>query len=54
MSLHKEQTNKEVAGLKLHRLPVGEASQLSDAFVLGMRYAASLSEESFEEGNDDN
>lgn len=39
MSMHKEVKSKqEVEGLLLHGMPVGKPSQLSDAFVLGMRY----------------
>ena len=39
MSMHKEVKSKqEVEGLLLHGMPVGKPSQLSDAFVLGMRH----------------
>lgn len=38
MSLRNTFTSKETAGLVRHRLPTIKASQLSDAFVLGMRY----------------
>lgn len=36
-------TKQEVEGLLAHGLPVGKASQLSDSFVLGMRFEQSLS-----------
>lgn len=43
MSLHKERTKQEVEGLLKHGLAVGKPCQLSDAFVLGMRFEQSLS-----------
>lgn len=42
MSLHRELTKQEVEGLLLHKLKIGKPSQLSDAFVLGMRYEQTL------------
>ncbi len=50
MSLHKEAlTKQEVEGLLLHGLKVGKPSQLSDAFLLGMRYEKKLTEQFIEE-----
>jgi len=40
----KNRSKQEVEGLLAHKLPVGKASQLSDAFVLGMRFEQSLSQ----------
>lgn len=42
MSLHADLTKQEVEGLLMHGFRVGSASQLSDAFVLGMRYEQKL------------
>lgn len=49
MSLHKEQTEREVDGLLAHRLPVGKPSQLSDSFILGMRFEQSLNDSMIKE-----
>ena len=39
MSMHKELKSKqEVEGLLLHKLSIGKPCQLSDAFILGMRF----------------
>lgn len=40
----KNRSKQEVEGLLAHKLPVGKASQLSDTFVLGMRFEQSLSQ----------
>lgn len=46
MSMHNiELTELEKIGLENHHLPVGRASQLSDCFRLGMRWAAENREE---------
>lgn len=40
MGLHKQKrTHEELCGLDAHGLPLDGPSQLSDAFLLGMRYA---------------
>jgi predicted AAA+ superfamily ATPase len=49
MSLHSEVTKQEVEGLLLHKLAVGKPSQLSDAFVLGMRFEQGLQTEYIKE-----
>lgn len=53
MSLHKGLIKQEVEGLLLHGLTVGKPSQLSDAFVLGMRYEQKLTGQFIKELQDE-